>query len=80
VTTKDEIKISTMLCQGDCEFGQHPRLLDALVEANNSCVYITEWAVLHLRECTGPMIANIEGGGSSIYMPGGNAKVVFPNR
>jgi len=80
VTTKEGLKISTVLCQGDCEFGQHPNLLGALVEANNSYQYISEWAVQHLQECDGPMIANLEGGGSSIYMPNRNPKVVFAGR
>ena len=80
MTTKEELLISAMYCQGTCEFGQHPRLLGALVEANNSCQYISEWTVQHLQECDGPMIANIVGGGSSIYIPNRSPRVVFPSR
>ncbi len=79
MTTKAEIQVDAMLCQGICEFAQHPKLLGALIEANNSCEYITEWAVLHLRECPGPMIANLVGGGSSIYSTNRGPKVVFPS-
>ena len=75
-----ELQVSAMLCQGNCPFNKHPNMFSTLIEADNSCRYLTEWVTQHLQECDGPTIANLVGGGSSIYMPNRNPKVVFPNR
>ena len=80
MTTKDELQVDSLLCLGSCNHAQYPNTLKTLLTANSGCKYITEWVVQHLSECNGPTIANLVGGGSSIYMPNRKPKVVFTGR
>lgn len=68
MTTENNLRVKELNCQGRCPFNAHQNLFTTLIDTNNDCEYISEWATQHLQgDCNGPLFANLVDGGTIIY-------------